>query len=73
MKYENIDPRSKLHKDEPWFFIRAADKLSAHTVVTYAAMLDITGDKKGAMECMDIADLIQKWQKANPTLVKQPD
>lgn len=44
-KYEGINPFEKLHPGEPWFFIRAQDRLSVEAVKRYAALLQETADQ----------------------------
>ena len=38
-KYQDINPLTKLHPGEPWFFIRAQDKFSVEAVYDYALLL----------------------------------
>lgn len=39
-KYQNVNPLTKVHEDEPWFFIRAQDKLSVEAVMAYSQLLN---------------------------------
>lgn len=71
-KYEYINPLTKLHEGEPFFFLRAQDLLSTHAVRQYAEAVAVT-DPVGAQECREFADRMEKWQDENPTLVKLPD
>lgn len=72
-KYNNCDPREKLKKGEPWFFLRAQDIHAPAIVRSYASVLSASGDSKGARECFGIADAMSQWQKEHPDLVKKPD
>lgn len=72
-KYQNQNPLEKLHPDEPFFFIRAADIHSKTAVLNYACQLKASGDVEGSREVRAIADAIEDWQKANPEKVKAPD
>lgn len=72
-KYQDTDPRQKLHQDEPWFFIRAQDRHAPAAVTSYAHSLAIAGDHQGAAECRQIAEQMAAWQKSHPAQVKDPD
>lgn len=81
-KYEHIDPRSKLHEGEPYFFLRAQDVLAPAAVEAYAGMLEAAakiGGTAGAdlhRQAEDVrlfADRMRKWQTANWALTKLPD
>ncbi|MEM7789782.1 MAG: hypothetical protein AAF546_00140 [Verrucomicrobiota bacterium] len=73
MKYENTNPLSNLHNGEPYFFLRAQDKLAPSAVRDYAHHLAENGDIEGARECASFADRMANWQRANPDKVKIPD
>jgi hypothetical protein len=86
-KYAGINPLERLHKGEPWFFIRAQDKLSVAAVIEYSHLLrhesvnsSLRGDKdlsdsldKQADEVLAYAQKFKDWQRENPDKVKLPD
>lgn len=67
MKYEGIDPRSKLHPGEPYFFIRAQDVFAPAAVQAYATMSHQHAELHPMIQAM------VEWQRANPDKVKIPD
>lgn len=67
MKYDHIDPRSKLHPGEPYFFIRAQDVFSPAAVQAYASI------SQRHKSIHPIIEAFVAWQKANPEKVKLPD
>lgn len=72
-KYSNTNPLEKLHEGEPFFFLRAQDKLAPAIVLAYAEALEMCGDAQGSMECSEIAEQMINWQEANPDKIKLPD
>ena len=85
-KYENENPLSKLHEEEPYFFIRAQDQLSVDAVRAYAELLEqrasdlsVTDAMRSrnlahqAFEVGKFAEEFLRWQELNPALVKLPD
>jgi hypothetical protein len=87
LKYEGINPLERLHLGEPWFFIRAQDKLSVDAVIAYSKLLQIESNKAAqegkddlavslsidAAHVMNFAHNFLNWQEANPDKVKLPD
>lgn len=86
-KYQNVNPLTKVHEDEPWFFIRAQDKLSVEAVMAYSQLLNkasnrsiangdiVTGEflQQQVNEIIALAHKMLDWQEAHPDLVKYPD
>lgn len=85
-KYEHVNPLTKLHDGEPYFFIRAQDKLAVEAVRCYSHLLADESSKhsgtneelanrlmKDAIQILGFARRIDDWQQANPKLVKVPD
>jgi hypothetical protein len=86
-KYADVNPLTKLHPDEPWFFIRAQDKLSIDAVRHYSHLLEEESKKalgrgEDALSQSLMADSIQvigfahkflDWQEEHPEFVKLPD
>ena len=86
-KYQGINPLERLHPNEPWFFIRAQDKLSVAAVIEYSHLLrhesvnsSLRGDNelsdslsKQADEVLEFAQTFADWQRNNSDLVKYPD
>lgn len=86
-KYADINPLSKLNPGEPWFFIRAQDKLSPAAVAGYSHLLKKEANKALIRKEFDLADSLYEqsdevlkfaekfidWQQENPDLVKFPD
>lgn len=44
-KYQGVNPLSKLHSGEPYFFIRAQDRLSVEAVKHYALLLQEVAER----------------------------
>ena len=86
-KYAGINPLQRLHEGEPYFFIRAQDKLSVLAVIEYSHLLrhesvnaSLRGDhdlsdslSKQADEVLEFARMFKDWQENNSDLVKYPD
>ena len=86
-KYAGINPLERLHKGEPFFFIRAQDKLSVSAVIEYSHLLRYASTnaalgndqdlsyslKKQADEVLSYAQRFKAWQQENPDKVKYPD
>jgi hypothetical protein len=86
-KYEGINPLERLHPDEPWFFIRAQDRLSPSAVVAYSELLQGEAEKAymkddirlweslsdQATQVAGFARQFIDWQKEHPEFVKLPD
>jgi len=86
-KYAVINPLERLHRGEPYFFIRGQDRLSVAAVIEYSHLLRyestnalLRGDenlsdslKKQADEVLSYAQKFKEWQQANPDKVKIPD
>ena len=86
-KYDGINPLESLNPEEPWFFIRAQDKLSVDAVIEYSHLLRREANKasmrneydlsdsltKQAAEVLEFAQDFADWQKENNDLVKYPD
>lgn len=86
-KYQGINPLERLHKGEPWFFIRAQDRLSVAAVIEYSHLLRYASTnaalgndqylsdslKKQADEVLSYAQNFKDWQRDNPDKVKYPD
>ncbi len=86
-KYEGINPLEKLHPNEPYFFLRAQDRLSVEAVFAYSRLLQVEADKANArgdgelamslmQQCADVANFAHKfmdWQEENREKVKLPD
>lgn len=74
-KYGTINSSKKdFHTGEPVFLYRATDKLAPSAIRYYAALC--RGHGCAEEHCRDIdehAAEIERWQAANPTLVKLPD
>jgi len=79
-KYGDIDPRTKLHEDEPYFFLRAQDVMAPAAVDAYAGLLEVAG-RTGAMpgglreaeRVRAYAARMRGWQAMNSDKVKLPD
>ncbi|MCI0420756.1 MAG: hypothetical protein L0312_16270 [Acidobacteria bacterium] len=67
------DLAAKLHPGEPWFAVRAQDKLAVEVVREYARQLleHCLIDESNDIRAM--ADRFEEWQNANPDKVKMPD
>jgi hypothetical protein len=86
-KYEGINPLDRLHVGEPFFFIRAQDRLSVDAVVAYSHLLQkeankaiLRGDHILAESLQqDVNDVVYQahrfmdWQEEHPDKVKLPD
>ena len=86
-KYQGINPLERLHPNEPWFFIRAQDRLSTAAVIEYSHLLrhesvnaSLRGDhdlsdslSKQADEVLEFSQRFKDWQRSNSDLVKYPD
>ena len=72
-KYDGKNPLEKLHDGEPYFFLRAQDRLAPDAVREYSSQLMRNGDYDGADECMKVAIRMLKWQGKNPATVKMQD
>jgi hypothetical protein len=86
-KYDGINPLERLNPGEPWFFIRAQDRLSVDAVIEYSHLLRREANKasmrneydlsdslsKQAAEVLEFAQNFADWQKENSDLVKYPD
>ena len=86
-KYQGTNPLTRLHPDEPWFFIRAQDRLSTAAVIEYSHLLrhesvnaSLRGDhdlsdslSKQADEVLEFSQRFKDWQRNNSDLVKYPD
>lgn len=86
-KYAGINPLERLHPGEPYFFIRAQDRLSVAAVIEYSHLLrhesvnsSLRGDNelsdslsKQADEVLEFAQTFADWQRNNSDLVKYPD
>ncbi len=86
-KYEGINPLERLHPNEPWFFIRAQDKLSVDAVIEYSHLLRRESNRAMLRNDYDLSDSLNKqaeevlafaqtfvdWQQNNSDLVKLPD
>jgi glutaredoxin len=62
-----------LHDGEPFFLLRAQDKLSLSTVLMYQGLLRTRTDGQLDTDLEQLITRIQEWQEANPSLVKLPD
>jgi hypothetical protein len=86
-KYQGKNPLEKLRENEPYFFIRAQDKLSTAAVVFYADLLKkeserayCAGDErlsndllKQALGVLKVVGVFASWQSDHPGFVKLPD
>jgi hypothetical protein len=86
-KYAGINPIERLHRGEPYFFIRGQDRLSVAAVIEYSHLLrhesvnsSLRGDNelsdsldKQADEVLSYAQKFKDWQRENPDKVKYPD
>jgi hypothetical protein len=86
-KYQGTNPLQRLHPGEPYFFIRAQDRLSTAAVIEYSHLLrhesvnaSLRGDydlsdslSKQADEVLEFAQRFKDWQEKNSDLVKYPD
>ena len=81
------NPLEKLRQGEPYFFIRAQDKISPEAIQAYAELLHRESNKalgegkdelsnslmKQALGCQAVARAFMDWQDANRQFVKLPD
>ena len=86
MKY-TWRPPVELQEGEPWFFLRAQDRYSAHGVAGYAQGLvdaalyaEERGDEElathlrsQAQRVSEVFEAFRAWQEGNVDLVKTPD
>ena len=86
-KYAGQNPLTRLHPDEPYFFIRAQDRLSTAAVIEYSHLLrheSLNASLRGAYDLSDslikqadevlaYAQKFKDWQRENPDKVKLPD
>jgi hypothetical protein len=86
-RYEKVTQFMNLHPGEPWFYLRAQDKLSVEIVMEYSRLLEGEswkargrGDEALARSLSDqstqVAQAAHKfldWQEDNPDKVKLPD
>jgi len=86
-KYQGVNPLERLHPDEPWFFIRAQDRLSPSAVVAYSELLQAEAEKAylkddirlweslsdQATQVAGFARQFIEWQQEHPEFVKLPD
>lgn len=86
-KYQDENPLLRLHKDEPYFFLRGQDRLSVETIMEYSRLLEREswkargeGNEVLARSLSDqstqvaiYAHSFMDWQEANPNKVKLPD
>lgn len=86
-KYADVNPLTRLNLGEPFFFIRAQDKLSPHAVLAYSELLQHEADKAykagetrlweslsdQSAEVANYSRQFLEWQRAHPEFVKLPD
>jgi hypothetical protein len=86
-KYAGQNPLTRLHPNEPYFFIRAQDKLSVDAVIEYSHLLRRESNRAMLRNDYDLSDSLNKqaeevlafaqtfadWQQNNSDLVKLPD
>jgi hypothetical protein len=86
-KYQDENPLFRLHPGEPFFFIRAQDKLSVETIMEYSRLLEreswkARGEGNEVLarslsdQSTEVAIFAHKfldWQEENPDKVKLPD
>lgn len=87
MKYEGRNPLEKLREGEPYFFLRAQDKLSTEAIRAYGNELKRESDKafavgdnataknlfKQSLEMFRVIERFMDWQDDNEQFVKLPD
>jgi hypothetical protein len=87
MKYAGKNPMEKLHPGEPYFFIRAQDRLSLDALQHYASLLKMQSDLvrncgqdekadellKQSLGVLNVANFFIDWQEDHRDLVKLPD
>lgn len=64
---------ARLLPGEPWFALRAKDKLSVDAVHSYAEACRRNGLIEHAEKVRIAAKQMEAWQEANPDKVKLPD
>jgi hypothetical protein len=64
---------AKLGDDEPFFFLRAQDRLAPAIVHAYGEALARKGLRDQAVQTMAFAASMEVWQRDNPDKVKLPD
>lgn len=62
-----------LHPGEPYFLLRAQDRLAPPCILSYEAMLMAHDLEAMAADVRRKFVLFTDWQQANPGLVKDPD
>lgn len=86
-KYQGTNPLEKLRDGEPYFFIRAQDKLGPEAVQAYADLLQREANRafgegkeelsdtlrKQALGVLRVASVFMDWQHDNQQFVKIPD
>jgi len=86
-EYQDLNPIKQLHPGEPFFFIRAQDKLSVDAVIAYGRILQREANKAALAEDKDLhatlseqsaevmmyAHKFMDWQEENSEKVKFPD
>jgi hypothetical protein len=86
-KYQGKNPLEKLREGEPYFFLRAQDKLSPDAIRAYAeALRKACGEAWGrgeqekgnelmkqALGVLKVVEVFMDWQDANEQFVKLPD
>ena len=86
-KYKDENPLERLNPGEPYFFIRAKDRLSVDAVIEYSHLLRREANKASARNEFDLSDSLNQqakevlefaqnfvdWQHENSDLVKYPD
>lgn len=86
-KYEGVNPLERLHAGEPFFFIRAQDKLGPEAVQAYAHLLKRESERafrdgneelsnellKQSLAVLHVSSGFNDWQVENPEKVKTPD
>lgn len=87
MKYQGTNPLEKLRDGEPYFFIRARDKLASEAVQAYADLVQREANRafadgneelsdrlrKQALGVLRVAHIFLDWQNDNLQFVKIPD
>lgn len=86
-KYQDENPLLRLHKGEPFFFLRAQDRLSVETIMEYSRLLEreswkARGEGNEVLarslsdQSTEVAIYAHKfldWQQEHPDKVKLPD
>ena len=57
-EYKSTNPIKKLHPGEPWFFLRAQDKLSVEAVKHYALLLQEVAERVSRDTNLSEADAV---------------